>query len=352
MNINKIDEEIDKISQEVVIIAKIIPSNLKTEKRKFFNSNDYNPVFQYDEINIDFEGLMQRLDNIKCDDSVIGKLLCEKIQRLKGKIDLIRNIGKKDFSDISVKFFGKPSKELTKKAEQDLNNVILKIKKNMLPTEEVVKRVRQIIKDYKLSWRVIIRDDMIPRISVSVNDKKIFIRKNARFSEQMLKGTIAHEIETHVFRAENGLLQPFKIFATGFPNYDVTEEGLAIINAETVCPIKKLSNQSALRLVGIHTALESSFRNVFNMVLERGYAKNIAWNIALRSKRGLIFTEKPGAFTKDYLYFKGKDLVNEFIRKKGDITKLYYGKIGIEHVKLLGEINRLKKPKFVPKFIK
>ena len=118
-----------------------------------------------------------------------------------------------------------------------------------------------------------------------------------------------------------------------------------------MCPIKKLSNQSALRLIGINVALQSSFREVFNMVLESGYAKNIAWNIALRSKRGMIFTEKPGAFTKDYLYFKGKDIVNEFIRKKGDITKLYYGKIGIEHVKLLPKIKGLKKPKFVPKFI-
>jgi len=329
MNINKIDEEINKISQQVGIIANIIPSNLYTEKKKFFNSNDYNPVFEYKRLNIDFIELKKRMSNMKCeecDEEVIGKLLKEKIKKFNEKIIMLENIGKPDFSLLCEKYFGKPNKELVEKARQEVKNIKPNIKKNMLDTKEVIKRIQKTIQEYKLGWKIVIK-------------------------EQMLRGTIAHEIETHVFRAENGALQPYKIFFTGLPDYDITEEGLAIINAETVCPVKKLSNQSALRLLGIECALNGSFRDVFNMVLETGFAKNIAWSVALRSKRGLILTEKQGAFTKDYLYFKGKELVKEYIKNKGDIVKLYYGKIGIEHVKLLDKIKGLKKPKFVPKFI-
>ncbi len=354
MNINKIDEEINKISQQVGIIANIIPSNLYTEKKKFFNSNDYNPVFEYKRLNIDFIELKKRMSNMKCeecDEEVIGKLLKEKIKKFNEKIIMLENIGKPDFSLLCEKYFGKPNKELVEKARQEVKNIKPNIKKNMLDTKEVIKRIQKTIQEYKLGWKIVIKEQMIPRISVNRDEKSVFIRKNAKFSEQMLRGTIAHEIETHVFRAENGALQPYKIFFTGLPDYDITEEGLAIINAETVCPVKKLSNQSALRLLGIECALNGSFRDVFNMVLETGFAKNIAWSVALRSKRGLILTEKQGAFTKDYLYFKGKELVKEYIKNKGDIVKLYYGKIGIEHVKLLDKIKGLKKPKFVPKFI-
>ena len=45
--------------------------------------------------------------------------------------------------------------------------------------------------------------------------------------DQRLRGTIAHEIETHIFTTENGLRQPYRIFSYGFANFLFIQEGLA-----------------------------------------------------------------------------------------------------------------------------
>lgn len=354
MDINELDEEISKVSRKIGRVTNIIPNNLLSEKKKFYANTDYNPVFEYPKIHVDFAAMKTRLDGLRCDDSVLGTLAQQKIESLKQSIMLAENLGKHEFCELAERFYGKPSKELTKKAEQELRQQEVQSKKKMLATHEVVEMIKKTIKEYKLGWSIQIREHMIPRISTNRSKKVIFIRQKAAFSDEMLRGTIAHEIETHVFRAENGAAQKYTMFFSGLPNYQQTEEGLAIINSEKVCPSKKLSNQSALRLIGINAALVYPFREVFSIIREKGYAKNIAWNVALRSKKGLTFTDKPGAHTKDQIYFKGREIVKEFLSckmHKNDAAKLYYGKIGIEHVRLLDKIDGLKEPIFLPKFI-
>jgi len=125
------------------------------------------------------------------------------------------------------------------------------------------------------------------------------------------------------------------MFEFGFPWYLDTEEGFAAYN-EFKCGLlsPKILRNYAGRVIANHLSLSNSFSRVYNHLLEY-FTRQDAWNLTLRSKRGLTNTALPGAFTKDHLYLKGFLKVKEFADSGGDMKKLYVGKIGIEHVPLL-----------------
>jgi len=142
----------------------------------------------------------------------------------------------------------------------------------------------------------------------------------------------------NIARAENGKKQRYLLFSYGFPNYLETEEGLAVYNEKIndLLPNHILKHYAG-RVIAVDLALKNSFSIVYNELLQY-FNKDIAWNLALRAKRGLADTSKKGGFSKDYLYLKGKYVVEDFVKKGGDVKELYVGKIGVEHVPLMKEI--------------
>jgi hypothetical protein len=115
--------------------------------------------------------------------------------------------------------------------------------KKTFTAKEAKRLFEKAIHDYGLKgWRVKLKEDLVSD-AIAGKENTILIRENATFSEDRLKGTIAHEIETHAFTAMNGALQPYKIFQRGLADYLTTEEGLAVYNQEmtessetTSCP--------------------------------------------------------------------------------------------------------------------
>ena len=144
----------------------------------------------------------------------------------------------------------------------------------------------------------------------------------------------------------------FKIFEKGFPRYLTTEEGLAVVNEEVwnVLDIKTLRAYAG-RVLAISKALNNSFKDTYDYLLNY-FDTNIAWRLTLRAKRGLADTEESGAYTKDLVYLKGYFLVKDYLKKKGSIIDLYFGKVGVDDIKLLKEIKGLKKPLYLPLFKK
>ena len=54
------------------------------------------------------------------------------------------------------------------------------------------------------------------------------LNENHSYSEHELNVLNNHEIGVHMVTTMNGLLHPLKIFSHGFPNYEETQEGLAV----------------------------------------------------------------------------------------------------------------------------
>jgi uncharacterized protein (TIGR02421 family) len=346
--LKKTDKKLDNISKRLSFYA-INPINVESERKKFFKNKNYNPIFKYEVYKEDLAKIRDEISNLKTDDSVVGKILEEIKQNYIDKTYLIENReNNKLFTEYSIKNYGTIDKKLIKESKK-LLKLKSKKEKSIYTSKQIVNKFKIAFLKYGFPWNVK-EKEMVSKAAVNTNKKVIYIKKNIMFSENFLKRLIVHEIGTHVARSENGQMQPFLFFKRGLPGYLKTEEGLAVYNEE----INNCSNNSIIkiyagRVIAVNLALNKSFRETYNE-LKKYFQKETAFRLTLRAKRGMGDTSKAGALTKDINYLKGYLLIKEFINKKGDISKLYYGKIGIEHIQLVEKIPMIVNPKILPAF--
>jgi len=343
----QIDEELHRISKKISF-ADLRPVNVDEEREKFFKNKDYNPQFVYTEPHYDLNIIRDKLRALEPSDDIVGKILKGIILTYLHHIDLIENRGTDNFSAISRQIHGEPDARLVKKAKKLL---YLKIKPETkeYSTDEIIKKLRVAFVKYGFHWTIEERY-MVASAAVELETKKLLVKKNTSFSSSFLRRIIVHEIGTHVMRSENGLNQPYKFFARGLPGYLMTEEGLAVFNEEQHdCLNNFVLKVYAGRVLSIHSALTNSFADTYSL-LRKYFTMKTAWRLTLRAKRGLKDTTQPGAFTKDIAYLKGYVKVKKFVENQGDINRLYYGKIGLQHLNLIEQIPGLIHPNLLPMF--
>lgn len=331
----------DKISFTVVN-----PINMGPEKNKFFSKKEYNPQFRYEGYRTDLDLLKNKLENIKTDNSVFGQILEQERLSIIKRILMLKNLGKEGFTEHSIDVYGKPSKELVEKAKKMLT-IEENEKENALVSEEVISLLKDALNKYQFNDWVIVEEDMPAAAAVKASKKILCIKKDAFFSKEFIDRLIVHEIGTHVLRSENGRNQPFTIFWKGLPDYMATEEGLAVVNEELCGHLnQKIMRNYIGRVIAVDAGLKGSFYDVFKE-LSKYFIAETAFKLTMRAKRGISDTSKPGGLTKDYLYLEGYFKVKKYLEEGGDIDKLYYGKIGVEHIPLLKDIPWLKKPVYL-----
>lgn len=277
----------------------LVPLNLLSEKEKFFQSGfKYNPQFIYDvEIN---------------------------------PTDLLKH-GKPRFWHLFMakKIFRKYLKNI-EQFEADLKE------NNFLNKEDIQNIIEERLKFYNLkdSYEISFSNDYMSRISVKNESKIIKIKLPVIISKDEIEETLAHEIDTHAVRQLNYEKQIWyrKKKKHGFVSYLRTEEGLAAIN-ELVSSKHKLAYKSAANYLSIDLALKNDFITVFNFFYNFSHDAERSWIWAVKKKRGIKDTSQKGAFTKDVVYFEGfLEVLNYLLRKKGNPSKLYFGKISLKDI--------------------
>lgn len=339
------DLKLDKISRKLSF-SSINPTNVEKERQRFFSEKGYEPQFEYAHHKNNLENLKHELSLVTPDDSVVGKVLAGIRDKYLLDICLIESRGTEQFQDASMKLYGEPDKRLLRQARK---LIYLKVRPepNEYSTQQIIRKLRLAFMKYGFDWKIE-QKDMVANAAVRQSERLLLIKKNARFSHEFLKRIIVHEIGTHVLRAENGASQPYLFFARGLPGYLMTEEGLAVYNEEqNDCLNNYILKVYAGRVLAVHLAMQSSFSEVYES-LRRYFTKNTAWRLTVRAKRGLKDTSRAGAFTKDIAYLKGYMSIKDFVAKKGDMNQLYYGKVGIDHISLLQEMEGLINPRLLP----
>ncbi|MBU2496717.1 MAG: flavohemoglobin expression-modulating QEGLA motif protein, partial [Nanoarchaeota archaeon] len=238
----------------------IDPSNAETEKEKFLKNRDYSPKFEYLRV-LNLEHFKKNLLNIKTDNSWIGKLIKERIENILKKVEMLSNRNNESFTKSSVQLFGKPSKETTDEAKKLLQlREELEIK-NLFCTDARRIISRALVENKLRGWRVELRDDMSATAKVDSADRIVCIKTGEKFSGSGIERLIVHELQTHAFRLENARLQKYKLFQIGFPNYLVTEEGIATLNEEKAEYLlnDKIKKLYAGRIIAVNLALEKGF---------------------------------------------------------------------------------------------
>ena len=294
------------------------------------------------------------MKRIEFPDSPIGILWRKKADEIKRKIELLEARGTESFTAKSIHLYSMPNETHLKEALKEIEKMPKTFPEpsKILNAKEAKELFEKAIEEFGLKgWGVKIKKEMISD-AIAGKEHSIMIRDDATFSEERLKGTIVHEIETHVFTAMNGSLQPYKVFQRGLADYLMTEEGLAVYNqniTKTNEGDKKYWPASSV--VGIYTAMNGSFAEVYSSLIKYGFSIDRAWRVALKAKRGLADTSKPGAFTKDIVYFQGYRMIQDFVDKGGDIRNLYYGKINLKDLDLVKKVKGLKPPVYLPAYL-
>jgi len=346
MNLKQADKILFEISKKILLVTYPNPINRKEEKEKFFSSNKYNPVFKYKPFNT--SQLEKKLKTIHIEEQgELAGLIKGAKEHLTKQLNCIKNRGTEKYTNI--KLYGVPSNRLIMEAYDILQSPNKDFKDNKFhPPKFLKKELEKTIQKYGFEgWEVRI-DKNILKTTINNLNKIIKISAKDKFSENRIKRLKVHEIGTHALRAMNGYNQDYLLFAsTNVSGYLPTEEGLAILNEEKAGLIQyPILKDYAGRVIAVAHGLETSFRKTFKELV--GYFnKDKAFELTTRIKRGLGDTSRPGGFIKDHVYLEGKLLLGEFVKNGGDLTPLYAGKIGLQHIDLVKK-RIIKPPKYLP----
>jgi uncharacterized protein (TIGR02421 family) len=360
MDLKEIDRALSDVIRRIDFYSHINPVNREEEKGKFFDhlkrEASYNPVFIYKrrDMKDELEELKKLRLGLKGKD-FLQRIFIEKIDLTEKEIALL-SAEDNNFTEKSTEIHGRPDERSI-----DLSKSILKDNKedDTVPREETVTpgEMRSLleceIRARGFEWRCVLSTKIVPKITVSGKDKAVYVNSRIKYIPEEMNRLVIHEIEVHVARGENGLSQPFRIFAEGLAGYDETEEGLAVFAEEKTGCLGTDTRQKriyAARALSVAYSIEGSFCSAYKKIREF-FSPEIAYRLVERVKRGMAKTEHPGCFTRDFHYMSGWMKLREYYTQRRNVKTLYAGKISLgdaDEVSRLIEEGALSSPRYVP----
>lgn len=282
----------------------ITPTNIVTEKEKFFASSDYSPIFEYN-----------------WQQSVLDVYLT-KHPKMRAAVAALQQQNLAEIMSYNTRKFAYESN-----TELDaLADSALATKPNSAGFEmkDLIAEYSRVFKLLGIDYRLDIVDETGFAARPMHKQKRLLLNKNATFEFMDLAGSVRHET-CHIVRYINGAFNDIKRSA----NYLPTEEGLASFvqdySGET-------SNSSLFQHAAEYKASEigvrGSLREIYNYLVSLGFGVNLAWERAIRHKFGFVNTALPGDLLKPAMYFVYEQKIRLLSRE--DILKLFIAKISID----------------------
>jgi hypothetical protein len=312
----------------------LIPINSDNEKVKFFNTESYNPKFEYIFDKSRLNDIESKLHNITIPDIAVGKLYSRLKNEYLQKVELIRNIGNPDvFTRLSEELYGTLSNEAL-----DFTNHILALPPEDSFSEtvspEIIKRSLENEIDTRgiKNWDIEIKKNIAAKVTVKPAINKVYIKEDLMFFPNEAERLKTHEIAIHLLRAENGNNQDYIIFKRGLAGYLETEEGLAVYyeNKRGVCDLRQMKVYAG-RLKAVELATNLSFIEAFD-TLNEWFPQDISYRLCARAKRGMTDTSSAGALTKDMHYISGYLKAKKLLSENDLTNELFCGKTGFDDI--------------------
>ena len=339
------------------------PLNLESEKKKFFDSDTYEPYFKYRIVKNDNEKILDKLSKVELISDVdprISKFYIDLITSKAQANDLMYAVGNNQkVTEISKDRFGIPSPILFRNAARvmrgDVKNYHLAKSpsktKDVLGYDEIVKVFDGVFNELGLEGWAVERSINISKngIKIGVKRKQVLVNEEIQRSKFALRKSIVHEVGTHVLRSVNGKNTGFTALGNAnLPAYLDVEEGLATWNESEMGVLTEDGlKKKAAYVYAIKIGENMSFRQLYNALLG-SLPKYSAFNIVYRVKRGLADTAKPGIYTKDVVYFRGfRKVLKKLGEDKSLYPLLYTGKIDFKQCDWVRE-GLIPKAKIVP----
>lgn len=336
-----IDRVLCEAAQLALPLSPLEPTNAVAEMTKVLADPRHNPQFTYaPQDRAMLRNLADRLAGMEIVPQGVGRFFVEARDYLVRLLQLRAQLGE----DAAWQ------RPLYAPAPPDVISLARSILADPLPPQRMVttpfsapqlaKLIDARLAQYGIrEWTVQIRQNLSSTNTDSAN-KVINIRGDMPYSLEQMKRLVVHEVDTHVLRAVNGASQPYRIFSVGaVPSYLMTEEGLAVISEERMGYIDlPRTRMFAARVIAATRAASGPFADVYAELLDHGLYPDEAFVTAKRVKRGLGDTANPGGFVKDQAYLWGRLLVEDYIVRGGDLSRLYVGKVALEHLPFINEL--------------
>ena len=347
--LNSLDEAVVDSAKNVKILYYIEPVNAEDQKEEFLAGRIQNPRFTYRDLEYNPEDVAQKLEPIETPDDELGAIFERKKKNILLENMILANREDEDkVRETTVAVYGSPDERLVEYADELLRQTPNVEATKNVSSEHIIAALQEALYEYGLTdWNVEVSDKRLTTVYVA--EKKISVCRNRKFAETDAERLKVHEVGVHVLRAANGYEQPLKIFALGLPGYLPTEEGLTLYFEElTGNTSKELVRDYAARVIAVDSVCRGlNFRQTFDRLKSYDLSDDQAWNSAVRAHRA-------GGYIKDHVYLQGYRRVKEFAAKNGDFVTLYVGKIGIEHLQLVGRLLKngiLKEANHKPHFV-
>jgi uncharacterized protein (TIGR02421 family) len=341
------------------------PTNLAEERSRFWLESEagrpYDPQYRYepvpatqlrarDTLQSRLPVLVERVGGVNCEP--LTGLLTETLSVDMGWLDLLGAARDAHLAKSLMALYGLPTV-----SEVDEASRVLRVEPpgpedqgTAYSSQEFASLVRSELRSRALHWDVVLAAGMGARFSVLSMQRLVKVNTEAVFGQADWRRFVAHEVDTHIARAENGRRQPLRMFETGVGEYLATEEGLAtLVEDERGVMSTAQLRRYAGRLLAASMA-ETSFSQIVDR-LRMDFEPADCYEIAHRVKRGLSDTAEPGGFTKDLVYLRGRMQLRAYRREGGDLGILFVGKVGLQHVPALQPLiasRVLSEPSYVP----
>lgn len=271
------------------ILMQVKPTNLLSEKEKFFADTSYNPQFIYKESIAPEKMTQWGRPNQAVYEYALGML--------------------KQFPAPAV-------------AEQ-----------RDIVTEEVVRKgIASFNERYVLPQplEVFFETNLVSRCKVTPG--AIYFQLPLVYTPEQFEDLLRHELETHVLRYRNHALQDWRSHESPELLIRRTEEGLANLHTHLLRE-DKLLYKSFFSYVATYTAEKHSFSEVFHTLVQLGRSEQTSWNTAVKVKRGMTDTSQPGVFSREICYLEGIIKLWKWVLDPShNLEALYWGRLALEEL--------------------
>lgn len=344
--LTSLDKDLIDIDKKLVILSKITPNNLVEEKQKFIEAKwDYVPEFSYNEIQLDFEEMLIRLEKIEVPDIPLAPIYARKKQEIKHKLLFLRACGEQNVKDMnfySEALFGATSDENLEYATEKMSD------KGQVTTESEflsMQEVKDMINKFNHIYGIKIVLQEWQRASRFVMKWEVLmVNSGAKVGKKEMRSIIAHEIEWHYLRKLNGRKMPYAIFGRGTAKYIEIDEGIATYNQSRFLTPKDAKYYKMFEwYYFVNYALNHSYEGLVKKLLDyydNDYAT--AFEFITKMKRWAEDVTSSYVFNKWVVYLNGYLKVDNFINTGWDLKELYLAKMTIEDLQDLKDSYFLK----------
>jgi uncharacterized protein (TIGR02421 family) len=343
--VSLVDGQLAAVASGFDLLLMVTPVNTEQAYRSFRrNKAQKPPTFRYRPLDIDPSQVKRALYQIpieRVEDPTLAAIFREKQRELSLKLDLLSDRRTKRFLHTGVALYGDVDRLMMLEATEILDRLPASLRRTAGPKVDAAALAASAqleIDHYRerypeLNATVQLRPDVT---SLMVSSGSLLVGSGMQFTTRRVNPLIQHEVGTHVVTYWNGAAQRLKLLATGLAGHDELQEGLAVL-AEYL--VDGLTPSRLRTLAGRVVAARSirdgaAFTDTYRLMAdENGFGPRAAFQMAMRVHRG-------GGFVKDAVYLRGLQRVVGYLADGGRLDTLLVGKIALNHVAVIEELQR------------